>query len=244
MELEQIISTVTSQLGETPLSARSISDFVNANLPAQGTEPDDAYFAGIVNSLKVFGNIYKGQHNHETAEARKTWETEWQKNHPTTTPTTPSTPPTGGLTEEKVAKLIADAIAANKPQQDPAISQMQQTLTQMQQAMTAREDAAKIQVIKDSVSAQLSKMDDVNAGILAMAIQQTEVKADSKIEDVVKLVTASYETINKSIFGDSAKPLGGSGGNNQSGVADYLKSLAESNKRLAEARAAAAAQYK
>lgn len=244
MELEQIISTVTNQLGETPLSARSISDFVNANLPAQGTEPDDAYFAGIVNSLKVFGNIYKGQHNHETAEARKTWETEWQKNHPTTTPATPSTPPTGGLTEEKVAKLIADAIAANKPQQDPAISQMQQTLTQMQQAMTAREDAAKIQVIKDSVSAQLSKMDDVNTGILAMAIQQTEVKADSKIEDVVKLVTASYETINKSIFGDSAKPLGGSGGNNQSGVAEYLKSLAESNERLAKARAAAAAQYK
>lgn len=243
MELEQIISTVTNQLGETPLSARSISDFVNANLPAQGTEPDDAYFAGIVNSLKVFGNIYKGQHNHETAEARKTWETEWQKNHPTTTSQTPPTPPSG-LTEEKVAKLIADAIAANKPQQDPAISQMQQTLTQMQQAMTAREDAAKTQAIKDSVSAQLSKMDDVNAGILAMAIQQTEVKADSKIEDVVKLVTASYETINKSIFGDSAKPLGGSGGNNQSGVAEYLKSLAESNERLAKARAAAAAQYK
>ena len=243
MELEQIISTVTSQLGETPLSARSISDFVNANLPAQGTEPDDAYFAGIVNSLKVFGNIYKGQHNHETAEARKTWETEWQKNHPTTTSQTPQTQPSG-LTEEKVAKLIADAIAANKPQQDPAISQMQQTLTQMQQAMTAREDAAKVQVIKDSVSAQLSKMDDVNAGILAMAIQQTEVKADSKIEDVVKLVTASYETINKSIFGDSAKPLGGNGGNNQSGVAEYLKSLAESNKKLAEARAAAQSQYK
>ena len=63
-------------------------------------------------------------------------------------------------------------------------------------------------------------------------------------EDDVNLVTASYETINKSIFGDSAKPLGGSGGNNQSGVAEYLKSLAESNERLAKARAAAAAQYK
>ena len=243
MELEQIISNVTSQLGETPLSARSISDFVNANLPAEGTEPDDAYFAGIVNSLKVFGNIYKGQHNHETAEARKTWETEWQRNHPTPTPPTPPTP-TGGLTEEKVAQLIADAIAKNKPQQDPAISQMQQTLQQMQQTFTAREDAAKVQLIKDSVSAQLSKMDDVNAGILAMALQQTEVKADSKVEDVVKLVTANYETINKSIFGDSAKPLGGGAGGNQSGVADYLKSLAESNKKLAEARAAAAAQYK
>lgn len=248
METAQIISTITTKLGETPLSARSISDFVNANLPAAGSEPDDAYFANIVNSLKVFGGIYQGQHNHDTAEARKAWETEWAKNHPNTptppTPPAPPTPPTGGLTKEDVATLIADALKANQPQQDPAIAQIQQTMLQMQQQMTAREDAAKIQVIKDSVTKQLSKMDDVNNGILAMAIQQTEVKADSKVEDVVKMVTTTYERINKSIFGDSAKPLGGEGGNNSSGVAEYLKSLAESNKKLAEARAAAAASYK
>lgn len=135
-------------------------------------------------------------------------------------------------------------MAANKPQTDPALAQMQQQLTQMQQQMTAREDAAKIAAIKDGIKAQLMNLNDVNEGILSMAIQNTEVKADSKAEDVLKAVKEQYEVINKSIFGNSATPLGGGQGGNGSGVADYLKKLQEEQTQMAEARRAAAGQYK
>lgn len=73
METAQIISTITERLGETPLSSRSISDIINANLPATGTEPDEAYFTNLVTMLKTFGSVYQGQHNHDTANARKSW---------------------------------------------------------------------------------------------------------------------------------------------------------------------------
>ena len=65
MEKEKILSTLTEKLGKTSLSGRSIETYVNNNLPADGTEPDDAYFAKHVNVLKSFS----GQYDHDFAAA-------------------------------------------------------------------------------------------------------------------------------------------------------------------------------
>lgn len=65
MEKEQILSTLTSKLGKTSLSSRSIETYVNNNLPSEGTEPDDAFFEKHVQILKSI----EGQFSHDVATA-------------------------------------------------------------------------------------------------------------------------------------------------------------------------------
>lgn len=57
MEKETLLSTLTEKLGETPLSQRTLSDYIDNNLPAEGTEPDEAYWNRHTAILKsVTGN--------------------------------------------------------------------------------------------------------------------------------------------------------------------------------------------
>ena len=58
MEKEQILSAINEKLGNTNFSEKTISDYIDANLPAEGTEPDDAYFNKNVGFLKsLYGNF-------------------------------------------------------------------------------------------------------------------------------------------------------------------------------------------
>lgn len=58
MEKEQILSAINEKLGNTNFSEKTISDYIDANLPAEGTEPDDAYFDKHVGFLKsLYGNF-------------------------------------------------------------------------------------------------------------------------------------------------------------------------------------------
>lgn len=63
MEAEKIISTLKEQVGTTNLSEKSFADYVNLNLPADGTEPDEAYFAKHKGILESFN----GNFNHDVA---------------------------------------------------------------------------------------------------------------------------------------------------------------------------------
>jgi hypothetical protein len=60
METEKIISNLKSRIGTTSLSDRTLNDYVNVNLPAEGTEPDEAYFKRHSEVLKsLSGNFNK-----------------------------------------------------------------------------------------------------------------------------------------------------------------------------------------
>lgn len=63
MEKEQILSMLTGKLGETSFSEQSLSKYVDLNMPAAGTEPDEAYWTKHVNILSTF----QGQYNHDVA---------------------------------------------------------------------------------------------------------------------------------------------------------------------------------
>lgn len=68
MEKEQILSTINEKLAaqgiKTDPFQRTFGDYLNENLPAEGTEPDDAYFDRHVRILKSLA----GQYNHDFAE--------------------------------------------------------------------------------------------------------------------------------------------------------------------------------
>lgn len=83
MEKEQILSTINEKLAaqgiKTEPFQRTFGDYVNENLPAEGTEPDDAYFDRHVRILKSIS----GQFSHDVAAQVE----DFKKNYkPTTTP--------------------------------------------------------------------------------------------------------------------------------------------------------------
>lgn len=76
MEKEQILSTLTEKLGKTTISSRSLDTYVSNNLPSEGTEPDDAWFAKHVNVLKSFA----GQYSHDLATAIEDFKKSYKPN--------------------------------------------------------------------------------------------------------------------------------------------------------------------
>lgn len=103
METEKIISTLKEQAGTTSLSDRTISDYVGNNLPADGTEPDESYFARHAKILKsITGNF-----DHDVATRVE----EFKKSYnPTTTPPKGEPQPTNDFE----ARLQAIEEANNK----------------------------------------------------------------------------------------------------------------------------------
>ncbi|MEA4949263.1 MAG: hypothetical protein VB068_06375 [Petrimonas sp.] len=54
MEIEKILSEIKTKVGQTSLSDKTLTDYINGNLPTEGIEPDEAYFdkhSGILKSL-------------------------------------------------------------------------------------------------------------------------------------------------------------------------------------------------
>lgn len=129
METEKIISTIKEQTGTISLSDRTIADYVNNNLPVDGTEPDAAYFTKHVNILKSIN----GNFDHDVA----TKVDEFKKDYkPTQTPPTGNEQPTNdfearlkAMEEAHNAKLkeLEDKLSAKEKasEQKSYISQLE-----------------------------------------------------------------------------------------------------------------------
>lgn len=78
MEKEQILSTINEKLTaqgiKTEPFQRTFGDYLNENLPTEGTEPDDAYFEKHVRVLKSLA----GQYNHDFATAVEDFKKNWK----------------------------------------------------------------------------------------------------------------------------------------------------------------------
>lgn len=59
MEKETLLSTLTEKLGETPLSQRTLAAYIDDNLPAEGAEPDKAYWEKHTKFLKSLTGNYR-----------------------------------------------------------------------------------------------------------------------------------------------------------------------------------------
>ncbi len=84
MEKEQILSTINEKLTaegiKTEPFQRTFGDYLAENLPAEGTEPDDAYFAKHVRVLSSMA----GQYNHDFAAAVEDFKKNYKPSSSTT----------------------------------------------------------------------------------------------------------------------------------------------------------------
>lgn len=99
MEQEQILTTLTEQLGQTSLSPRTLSTYISENLPEEGKEFN---FDKHVKILKSLG----GQYSHDVAEQVTIQTNEFKKNWKPETPK-PAEPPKNEGNDEISQRIAA-----------------------------------------------------------------------------------------------------------------------------------------
>lgn len=99
MEKETILSTLTEKLGDTQLSERTLTAYIDSHPVADGAEPDEAYFTAATTFLQSL----EGQYKHDVAEGIK--------KGGTPPPKGTQTPPSNE-TDNKELKELRDKVAA------------------------------------------------------------------------------------------------------------------------------------
>lgn len=212
MNSEQLISTAKEKLGSTSASDRTIENFFSnpAFLPAEGTEPDEAYWNRTIATFKWFSDNYDGQHNHAMSTAHAAWEEQWKKEHPE-----PKDPPKqepkqeqkqeqkkepGVLTADEVAKIVAKAIAdSSKKEPSAEVLELQKQMKAMMDERAAAEAKAKIDGIYSAVKSKIvsESNNGVDSALLEDAIEYIQMKGsvskDTSVEDAEKMIRERYE---------------------------------------------------
>lgn len=79
MEKEQILSEITTRLGKTNLSQRTLTDYVSSNLPTEGAEPDDAFWERHVGFLKSLDGNFSHDVSTQVEEFKKSYKPNQQQ---------------------------------------------------------------------------------------------------------------------------------------------------------------------
>lgn len=184
MEKEKILSTMTEKLGKTSLSGRSIETYVNNNLPADGTEPDAAYFEKHVNVLKSFS----GQYDHDFAAAVEDYK---KKN-------AIAAPATNAAGTVATSKEIDDRYAA-----------LEAKIQALEEARAADVTKMSVEKLRSGVMGKAVELKISNyKNEWEDAVNSTNL-SDCKTEDeALDKCKSAFERIVKRYHGDSAKPYG------------------------------------
>lgn len=186
MEKEQILSELTTRLGQTSLSSQTLMKYIDLNPLEEGSEPDDTYF----NKATEFLQGLQGQYNHDVATRVE----DFKKNYkPQQTPDDVKDEPNEGTLAAKLKK-------------------MEEELLQLKGEKEAEKKAASINELKAESKSQLKSQIEnggkniCNDEILGIAISDVEITDGMKVEDIVNCAKRNYEKRYKAIFGDGASP--------------------------------------
>lgn len=187
MEKEQILSTLTGKLGNTSFSEKSLQTYVENNLPAEGTEPDEAYWAKHVAVL----NSFQGQFNHDVAtkvteQANLKFE-EYKRNW---------SPGNDGKPND-----VNPDVESLKKQ----IEELTKRIDDSQSRVTQSELMAKV---KESMRSQNA----TDSYVLEKALQGKTLDATKSIEELTKLMLSEYDKEYKACRGEGAAPRVGEAG--------------------------------
>lgn len=185
MEKEKILSEMKSKLGKTGLSDRTLEEYVNVNLPAEGVEPDDAYYARHLSVLKTID----GQVSHETATKVE----EFKKNYkPEANPTNPTNPTNPSDTESALAKQVAA---------------QQKALDEMKAQFDKQASAASQKELLEKVRAGLKAKGATDEYVLgATLLKAGELDGKKSVDELVEALASAYDKEFTACRGDGGKP--------------------------------------
>lgn len=191
MEKEQILSTLTGKLGNTSFSQQSLQTYVENNLPAEGTEPDDAYWTKHVSIL----NSFQGQFNHDVAtkvteQANAKFE-EYKKNW--------KPDATGGNGDGGNGE--SDEINALKLE----LEDLKRQFSDNASKVTQSELMAK-------VKSAMKNQNATDAYVLEKALQGKVLDTTKSVEELTAAMLPEYDKEYKACRGEGAAPRMGNGG--------------------------------
>lgn len=192
MEKEKILSTLTEKLGTTGLSAKTIGDYLDGNLPAEGVEPDDAYFTKHVTILKSLS----GNFNHDVAQQvenfKKNYKPDPQKVEPPKDPEPPQ--------------------PANN---DKELQELRNELAGLKTMLTEKQNAETQSAIMKDVRAKMLEKHADDSYVLDKTLQGVTFDVKKSIDELVTEQLTRYDAELKACRGTGAKPR--NTGNNPTG---------------------------
>lgn len=233
MEFEKIVSTLRDKVGQTSLSDKTITDYVNAFKPAEGTEPDDAFFAlhsGILRSMG--GNL-----SHDVATQVNTFKDQWAKDHPAPQPQQEPQESNPDM------KALLDRIAAlegKKAEPDPALKTLSEQLAALNSRLDgdAKEKAIKAMMTAVQAKSTELKVEDTPKWELAVEMVSPKITSETTPAQAEEMVKAQYEALVKRLNPGGAKAYGDAdGGNKKSEIQTWLEEMKKKDERANAARA-------
>lgn len=250
MDSAQIVSTLVEKLGQTSLSKRTIESYVNRHLPKDGAEPDDSYFETHLAELRGYDADFKGQHNHEMAEAvkaaRQAAVEEYLKNNPPKKEDVNSQKSeTEKAFESKLEELQKMIETKN---QDPSIAAVLEQNKKILDMLEAQKQKANTDVLIKSMNEKAEGLNITNKQYWDFAVEliKGEIKDGATADSILEMTKSKYEELSKRFNPAGVQPYGTSNGGNggKSEIANYLESLKKRDEQMANVRKNAAASFK
>lgn len=192
MEKEQILSNLNEKLGQTSLSERTISDYINENLPAEGTEPDEAYWNKHTAILKSLNGNFSKDVAAQVEDFKKNYKP------------SPAEPP------------------KPEPQPDKELEELRKTVTDLTKRLDEKESQQTQEQLMAKVKSEMKKQGATDDYVLKQTLRGVTLDAKKSVEDLAKEMLAAYDSEYKACRGKGAAPRNGSkeGGGNAKNAAD------------------------
>lgn len=207
MEKEQILSTITERLkaeGQTSLSQRTLGDYINDNLPSEGTEPDEAYWERHTKFLKSLSVNF----SNDMAAAVNDFKTNYK-------------PQTGQQMPNQ-----------DPPQPNKEVEDLKKQLADLTKRLDEKESKLTQEQLMSQVKAEMKKQGATDEYVLKQTLRGVTLDTKKSVADLAKEMLTAYDSELTACRGKGAAPRNGeriTGGKGQTYADQYF-----ANKRRKE----------
>ncbi len=200
MEKEQILSTITERLkaeGQTSLSQRTLGDYINDNLPSEGTEPDEAYWERHTKFLKSLSVNF----SNDMAAAVNDFKTNYK-------PQTGQQPPN-----------------QDPPQPNKEVEDLKKQLADLTKRLDEKESKLTQEQLMSQVMAEMKKQGATDEYVLKQTLRGVTLDTKKSVTDLAKEMLTAYDSELTACRGKGAAPRNGgrgSGGNGDKPFGDFF----------------------
>lgn len=187
MEKEQILSTITERLkaeGQTSLSQRTLGDYITDNLPAEGTEPDEAYWEKHTKFLKSLSVNF----SNDMAAAVNDFKTNYK-------------PPT-----------VQEPPRQDPPQPNKEVEDLKAQLADLAKRLDEKESQQTQEQLMSKVKAEMQKQGATDEYVLKQTLRGVMLDTKKSVDDLTKELMAAYDSELTACRGKGAAPRNGGGG--------------------------------
>lgn len=185
MEKEKILSTINEKLTAEGIKTedfqRTFDDYLSENLPAEGAEPDDAYWAKHVKILKSLS----GQVNHVVASKVE----DFKKNY-------------------KPSPANNEPPKSN-PEPNKEVEELKKTVADLTKRLDEKESKQAQEQLMSQVKAEMKKQGATDEYVLKQTLRGVILDTKKSIADLAKELLTAYDSEFTACRGKGAAPRNG-----------------------------------